>query len=588
MVLRPIMVGGVPGCANIPAAGECQCWPEWTSDNAYIFGDVVQQGGVLYEARRDIPPGTPFLAADWAPYIPGATEIPPHNENSTYQQYQAVTFNDKLYTAGSLLSPGPFNPADWQEISVEGLVEVADSPTVDLSGDGSAGDPLTAAVRLDPNPGNLIDVTADGLILLASSIPFPDPSQILISEGVTLRVDYVTGNDADADGTLAKPFATIAAAVGASDAGDMIEIYPGSYTGDFAPKANTTVIARQDVTFTGDVTIGAAVTGVLVENLFIDGDIIITNAGDFVEFRDVTADNVTASGNNPGVYIFDRANVSNDVSIAGTGVGQFIFRGGVGQPDFTNNSPGVMIVTDKDRTGNISHLSGYVVLRDIGTILSLDSQADDAINAGLVVMSSSTFDIVTGLYGPVTKTGACRYAFQDFARENENITPLTGPKFIVSNGRDVHGNYNPEFYSLPNGQTLNSHFNGLDNAIGLLTDASPINKLVPVDFGFSFTNGWSAGETLGAHVITRETVMPANFVGSVFETDSSTLDVTLNIMVGASVVGTVTVTDGVAVFAGSQFNLDPGQVIRVVSVEEGTFDYAALTLVGHREVVYVT
>ncbi|QIW87627.1 putative tail fiber protein [Agrobacterium phage OLIVR4] len=588
MVLRPIMVGGVPGCANIPGSGECQCWPEWTSDNAYIFGDVVQQGGVLYEARRDIPPGTPFLAADWAPYIPGATEIPPHNENSTYQQYQAVTFNDKLYTAGSLLSPGPFNPADWQEISVEGLVEVADSPTIAFGGDGSAGDPLTASVKLDPDPDNLITETANGLILTADNIPFPDPSQILISEGVTLRVDYVTGNDADADGTLAKPFATIAAAVGASDAGDMIEIYPGTYNGNFAPKSNTTVIARQDVQFTGNVTIGAAVTGVLVTDLFIDGDIILTNAGDFVEFRDVTVDNITATGNNPGVYVFDRVNVAVDVSIAGTGVGEFIFRGGIGQADFTNNSPGVMVVTDKDRTGNISHMNGYVILRDIGTILSLDSMADDTANAGLVVMSCSTFDIVTGFYGSVTKTGACRYAFQDFARENENVTPLTGPKFIVSNGRDVHGNYNPQFYTLPNGQTLNSHFNGIDNAIQALQESSPGGKLVPVDFGFSFTNGWNAGETLGAHVITRETIMPLDFNGSLFATDSSVLDATLNIMVGASVVGTVTIVDGEATFTSSQFNLDAGQVIRVVAVEEGTFDYAALTLVGHREVVYVT
>lgn len=586
MALRPILPGGVPGCANIPGGEDCQCWPEWTADNAYVFGDVVQQGGVLYEARRDIPPGTPFLAADWAPYIPGATEIPPHNENSTYQKYQAVTFNDKLYTAGSLLAPGPFNPADWQEISVEGLIEVVDSETVDFTGTGAAGDPVSANVKLDPDPDNLITATANGLILTADQIPFPDPSQILISEEVTLRVDAVTGNDADADGTLAKPYATVAAAIGVATAGDRVEIYPGVYVGDIAPKSDVVVYARENVTIDGNVTIAAGVTGALVDGPFITGDLIVTGAAGSLTIRNATiAGNVPISGNNTGWYLFDNVNIAGDVSTTGVGVAEYVFVGGIEQTDFSLNSPATLVIKDMSQAGDIEHLNGHLIIQNIGWFSSLDSTSDDG---SLTVLSSSLFNPTDATYGAISKTGMCRYAFQDFARDNEDTALLTGTKFFVSNGRDVHGNYVPVNYLLPAGPTVSGHFRGIDDALMVLLEDSPGGKLVPVDFGFSFTGGWSTGETIGAHVITRETVIPANFAGSVFSTDSSILDGVLNIMVGASVVGTVTIVDGAATFASSEFNLDAGQTIRVVTTSDGTFDYAALTLVGHREVVYVS
>lgn len=586
--LRPLAVGGVPGCANIPGGEACQCWPEWTSDNGYVFGDVVQQGGVLYYATRDIPPGTPFLAADWALYRPGATAIPPHNENSSYLQYQPVSYNDKLYTARSDLPPGPFNPADWQEISVEGLIEVVDSATIDFSGTGAAGDPVTASVKLDPDPDNLITATANGLILTADQIPFPDPSQILISDEVTLRVDVVTGDDVTGDGTLAKPYATIAAAVGASTPGDRIEVYPGTYAGDFAPKSDTVIEARENVTVTGNVTVTAGIAGASVYGLFIDGNIVVTGANGSVTFREVTTSgDVLASGNNSGWYLFDNVNIAGDVSITGPGIAEYIFRGGIEEPDFSVDAPATVLIENMSKAGNISHANGFLIIKDVGSFLSLDSTADDGVNAALAVLSSSLFDPVTTLYGSISKTGTCRYVFQDFGRDNTDDTPLAGGKFLVSNGRDVHGNYNPQFYNLPNGSGLNSHFEGLDNALQMLQEFSPMDRQVPVDFGFSFTGGWVTGETIGAHAVSRETIVPANFAGSVFATDSSVLDATLNVMVGASVVGTVTITAGNATFTSSEFNLDAGQAIRIVPADDGTFDYAALTLVGHREVVYV-
>lgn len=586
MALRPILPGGVPGCANIPGGEDCQCWPEWTADNAYVFGDVVQQGGVLYYATRDIPPGTPFLAADWGLYRPGATAVPPHNENSSYLQYQPVTYNDKLYTAGSDLPPGPFNPADWREISVEGLIEVVDSETVDFTGTGAAGDPVSANVKLDPDPDNLITATANGLILTADQIPFPDPSQILISEEVTLRVDAVTGNDADADGTLAKPYATVAAAIGVATAGDRVEIYPGVYVGDIAPKSDVVVYARENVTIDGNVTIAAGVTGALVDGPFITGDLIVTGAAGSVTIRNATiAGNVPISGNNSGWYLFDNVNIAGDVSTTGVGVAEYVFVGGIEQTDFSLNSPATLVIKDMSQAGDIEHLNGHLIIQNIGWFSSLDSTSDDG---SLTVLSSSLFNPTDATYGAISKTGMCRYAFQDFARDNEDTALLTGTKFFVSNGRDVHGNYLPVNYLLPSGPTVSGHFRGIDDALMVLFEDSPGGKLVPVDFGFSFTGGWSTGETIGAHVITRETVIPANFAGSVFSTDSSILDGVLNIMVGASVVGTVTITDGAATFASSEFNLDAGQTIRVVTTSDGTFDYAALTLVGHREVVYVS
>jgi hypothetical protein len=586
--LRPLLVGGVPGCANIPGGEDCQCWPEWTADNAYTFGDVVQQGGVLYYATRDIPPGTPFIAADWALYRPGATAIPPHNENSSYLQYQPVSYNDKLYTARSDLPPGAFDAANWQEISVEGLVEIADSSTIDFTGTGAAGDPVTGAVKFDPDPDNLLSATANGLILTADNIPFPDPSQILISENVTLRVDAVTGDDATADGTLAKPYATVTAAIGAATAGDQVEIYPGTYTGGFAPKSDVTVIGRENVTIDGNVTIGAGVNGAKLQDLFIDGDFIIAGASGSNTLKDSTVSgNVPASGNNTGWYLFDNVNISGDVTTTGPGVAEYFFRGGIEATNYTLNSPALMVIENMMQAGDIVHSAGSVIIQNVGYFNSLTSTPDGP-NASLAVLSASLFNPNNATYGTISKTGSCRYVFQDFGRDNTDDTVLAGPKFLVSNGRDIHGNYGPSYYALPNGSALNSHFEGIDNALFELQEASPGGKVVPIDFGFSFTGGWATGETIGSHVVTRETVIPTNFAGSVFSTDSSVLEGVLNVMVGASVVGTITITAGAATFTSSQFNLDAGQVIRIVSTDEGSFDYAALTLVGHRQVVYVT
>lgn len=586
MVLRPILVGGLPGCVNLPSNDDCQCWPLWSSDNAYSFGDVVQQGGVLYTANRDIPPGTPFLAGDWTVYTPGATLVPPHREDASYQQYQAVNFNDKLYTARTDLPPGPFDPANWQEISVEGLVEVADSSTIDFSGDGSASDPLTADVKLDPVAGNLLTATPDGLVLLASNIPFPDPSSVNISDDVTLRVDEVTGDDATADGSLQKPYKTIVAAIGASNAGDNIEVYPGNYVGNFAPKSDTTVTGRGFVYVDGDVTIGAAVSGVTVSGLFIDGNLTMAGANGAVEFINSTVStSIIGTGNNTGWFLFDEVN-ADSVSITGAGTGEFIFRGGVEQTDFSLNAPSKLLVENRSRVGVVNHLNGLMILKDIGVIVSLTSTADDNAFTFLAVISSSLFDPDPRTYGALTKTGSCSYAFQDFARSNMAET-VTGAKWLVSNGRDIHGNYDPNFYALPNGQSLNSHFEGIDNALQTLQEYSPLGRSVAVDFGFSIIGGWSADETVGVHAVSHETVIPANMLGSIMVTDSSTLDGVLNVMVGTSVVGTVTITDGAAVFASSEFNLDPGQLVRIVSTTEGTFEYVGLTLVGHRQVVYV-
>nr|DAF77164.1 MAG TPA: hypothetical protein [Caudoviricetes sp.] len=591
--LRPLLVGGVPGCANIPGGEDCQCWPEWSADNAYTFGDVVQQGGVLYYATRDIPPGTPFIAADWALYRPGATAIPPHNENSSYLQYQPVSYNDKLYTARTDLPPGPFDPANWQEISVEGLVEIADSSTIDFTGTGAAGDPVTATVKFDPDPDNLLSATANGLILTVDDIPFPDPSQILISENVTLRVDVVTGDDATADGTLQRPFATITAAVAASNAGDVILVYPGSYAGGFAPKSNTRIVSiGNHARVTGDVTIAEGVEGVQLDRIDIIGDLILRGSGNgnWFQWCQVRG-NISATNLLAGVTRFFRTNFSGTFTVDG-GTPTTSIRYENGNNGFTlnmNSGQVAFFLRNMYYMTSIIHAAGQLHVQEIHDIDNFHSSAPAAQYNTLVVTSSSLYSASQGSSGVFSKTGDCRYSFQSFGR-----VPLTGPeglpgtKITILNGRDIAGNYAPSYYTLPSGQNLDSHFQGIDEAFEMLQEFSPLGKNVPIDFGFSFTGGWSPSETLGSHVITRETVIPANFEGSAFSTDSSVLEGVLSVMVGASVVGTITITAGVATFASSQFNLDVGQVIRIVSTDEGTFDYAALTLVGHRQVVYVT
>ncbi|MGY5034349.1 hypothetical protein ACWC9U_26530 [Streptomyces sp. 900116325] len=117
-------------------------------------------------------------------------------------------------------------------------VEVADSTCITLTGDGTAGDPLTAAPVLDPDPGNQLQCGPDGLLVPVAAGVSCDDVRPCISAGPGAAYDPATG---------------VVTAHLSTDAGNSLVI--GGDDGLFVPAAAGSTVVVADgtcITLTGD------------------------------------------------------------------------------------------------------------------------------------------------------------------------------------------------------------------------------------------------------------------------------------------------------------------------------------------------
>lgn len=138
-----------------------------------------------------------------------------------------IVAGQNITVAGSGSSTNPY------VISGEaGLPVLADTPSVDLSGDGTAGSPITAAVRYSTAAGNAAEAGPDGAVFVPDvATQLTDPAQCAAVQacvgsggGGTVNVADTACIDLSGDGTAGNPIT--AAPIIDPDADNQIECGP--------------------------------------------------------------------------------------------------------------------------------------------------------------------------------------------------------------------------------------------------------------------------------------------------------------------------------------------------------------------------
>lgn len=603
-LLKPICVNGsnCQGSSQLPpCVGSCGggggsgggSFPEWNINDDYLVDTVVIKDGVLYIANSDIPPGTPFETGDipgtWRALEAGTASIPPFNPESSYAQYRAVLYEGRLYISNTALIPGPFNPADWTEVLVTGAISTNDTVSVDLTGNGTAGDPLTASINLDPSEDNLLEVTPDGLMLNKNLIPTPGGGGTIISTGVTLNVDTVTGDDSTADGTFGLPFATVQAAMDAADAGDVVEVWPGSYATPSSVKTGTTLRATNGRVVFTPAALDVRVSNFRLENITVP-ELIISDSAGGVVFEKVTVVNGVAFLNqNTGTFIFNNLNCDGVFGCQSPGQGAaaltvIVLGDGTGSPAIqTDVQNGRVYVGNRQNVGNVLHRRGLLVLEDIVRVQNVDHTADAAPSNLLYVKNVSNFNPQTGVFATVTKTGTASFVFNNFARDPmTDESGFQGTKNIIEQARDIHGNYAPVNYQIES-DSVSAHLKGIDEALSGISGAKTAN------IAYSLVGGWDANEILFAYVVAEipgDIQFFVDFDGS-FATSDVSFDSSIILEISppgggtAQPFGEITFNAGVVSFAGGGNLAEVGSTIILRSNDTSAdFGFLAITLVG--------
>lgn len=621
MALQPICINTTSQCGSgspLPpcvgncggSGGDCECWVPWDIESAYSVNDVVIYNDQLYIANGDIPPGTPFTigttGATWRAISVGTTTIVPFDDTRSYSQYEAVSYDGKLYVANTALLPGPFNPVDWTEISSDGVISTQDTDAIQMTGNGTALDPLIATLLLDGAANNLLQITTDGLYLDPADIPSSE-TVVDISNGVTWWVDAVTGDDTTGDGLMTSPFATVTHAMGAASSGDVINVMPGTYTGENVVwKSNVMVqgYATQDSALTilqGDFLVGTGITRARAKDLQLRGTgvnptLVFNASAGRHYFDNVTISNtgsvesVRFTGNNQRWYVFRAGSINNALIIDDPAQANAIdvyIESGAEAPDLTISADNATVyLTDRIAIGDISHNAGKLYLRGVGTIASLTSAAD---LPGALVVQASSLRQPDGTFGSFTKTGNASFWFNAFSRDPlADESAFGGTKNLIELASDIHGQINPVNY-INATPALTDHLVGIDNKLGDIA----LGKTVAIDFGLDFGSQWLAGEVAISHVLRDVTTFEVPDPTTVVFKSSDPIDGVIRVVVSpfdgspSYDLITVEIVNGlIDNLSGVVATLAVNDTLLFITDNAATFSYAALTVTGYRVIDY--
>lgn len=621
MALQPICINATSQCGSgspLPpcvgncgggSGGDCNCWTPWDIESGYSAGDVVIYNDQLYTANADIPPGTPFVIGTtgqtWRAISVGVTTIPPFADDRAYTQYEAVSYDGKLYTANTSLLPGPFNPVDWTEISSDGVISTENSESVALSGNGTALDPLIAELIL-ASGDNLLEVTPDGLYLDPANIPASE-TIVDTSEGVTWYVDAVKGVDTNT-GLLTSPFRTVTHAMVQASGGDLIKVFPGTYPNENVIWKNNVLIegyAAQDSSITilqGQFSVGLGITRARAKDIQLRGNVagvptLTFNGSDGRHYFDnVTinhtgaVDTVRFTGNNQRWYVFRGGSIAGNVDITNPAQANAItvyIENGAEATDIEMTPDNVSVyVTNRIALGEITHAGGQLYIQNVKSIESLISSAD---LPGALVVSSSSMLQTNGAFGTLDKTGDAPFWFNAFARDPDaDESGFTGLKTLIEIADDIDAQHFPVNYSSDT-RSVADHLVGIDNALANIA----LGKTVAVDFGVDFGDQWVTGEVAISHVLRVETSFELPDVSSVVFSSSDPLNGIVRVVVvpfdGSPNYDLITVDIQLGIIAnlsGVAATLAVNDTLLFVTDNPATFSYAALTITGYRVIDY--
>lgn len=110
------------------------------------------------------------------------------------------------------------------------------------------------------------------MILILSFLVIPFQVEITKAEGDTIWVDDNFTYPEESDGSIAKPFTTLQAAINAANDGDTIKVLPGTYSEDLTINRSVTITTKNPVsTFITSKTRGAYLVDITSSNVSFEG-----------------------------------------------------------------------------------------------------------------------------------------------------------------------------------------------------------------------------------------------------------------------------------------------------------------------------
>jgi len=336
-------------------------------------------------------------------------------------------------------------------------------------------------IQLDANT----TYTADRVITL----PAGNADRTLVSTADTLitNVKYVAknGNDSTGDGSFAKPYLTIQAAINAASAGGSVIVMPGNYTEDLTINKQmnlygfgaysiqrSLVLGKLSITSTS--TIGVNHLGFQTTD---KNALEVTSSG-AVRFESCTFERVGGggcvyvSGNLTGGIYFVNCYVSGNFENASSIPFPVVVMG------TTSTEMKVVTTTTTSYTrvefcseiGPVTHTAGGLVIANCRGILKDGS--GNCITSTAALNATNIFALVNvalqqedGTYGKINKTGTCYYALS-LVNRSTAIDVLTGTRisFAVF-ADDISANRTPTNYTAATAD-IKAHLAGVDTAIG--------------------------------------------------------------------------------------------------------------------------
>jgi hypothetical protein len=541
------------------------------------------------------------------------TTIKPFSTTASYLRYQPVQYNGHLFVANGPITPGPFDPSEWTDLTLDNdgglnVVTTVDGDTINFSGLGTAGSPLSAEVIVSGDPDNILVLGPDGLFV-------PPADILLLSSGRTIWLDQVNGDDAN-QGEISSPVGTLTRAMALATPNDVIRAYPGTYTDSITnwkenvllegfgseDSISTLIRGHQRTTLTRMKMKNIQLIGTTLSEptLLIDNS-MGRHYLDNVSISHVGGDTETSIefvGNNQNWFTMIGGSIEGLVSIDDTlqiSPFQPTFIGGFGTPRFILSRPPVTLsIVDRILVGHIQHDNGALFLKNIGVMVadgSGESLVSTAITGfGALFMQNTNFLQVDGSWGDLHKTGNAPRTM--FGISYDPATPdsdLNGGNILGYQARDIYGNYDdPVNYDIL-GPTLQDHLEGIDLALANMA----LGKKVPIGYAFSATNNWSNNEVLFAYVMEDAAEIPANLDGSQAFVQSSVL-LTTNVSFFRTVpggaktgIGNLSFVNSVPTFSGAGAAFDVGDILSAEVYANNNFDYVAITVQGQRIVTYI-
>lgn len=414
-----------------------------------------------------------------------------------------------LNIQGVDIEPGPAYGFFWdgtayQPTMVDGVGMVShieETDTVKFVGNGEELTPLTAEVKVSPQPSNVIQVTAEGL--------FVGTSGSNLGLGRILWVDTNIGDDITGDGTLSQPYKTFAKAMSISTTTDRdtIVILPGDYEEDLELLRDINieglVEGNKVVRFLGKVTNLPDVGGITVKNIavykegtdpafesfgFEDG-VVFTNVK--ITNDDPTSKVMEIAGNNKGTLKFVDSEIAGAISIIDNiqdVTHRVILDRVTGVTKTTLDSTrSTLLVQNIDKIGYFEHTKGNLYLQNVNNIKpevngrAIISQA--LFNDGYLGLKSVNLRQLDGSFAAIDKSGDCDYYFDDVSRSISNLSfAINGSKLLSNQAADINAGIVVENY-VPIGPSVAGHLAGIDDKLAdmiedvVVADTSTIQTL---------------------------------------------------------------------------------------------------------------